>query len=117
MIGIAFIFLGVYGLIKPYVKKGKKVERKIEGKTPFIIAFLTVLLSEFGDKTQISSGLLAAKYMLPWRIFIGAFLALALSIGFNVFLGSKIAQKLPSKTIKIATSVLFVMFGLISLFS
>ncbi len=115
IIGISFILLGIYGLIKPYIKRTKKEEKKIEGKTPFAIAFLTVLLSEFGDKTQISSGLLAAKYLLPWHVLIGTILALVLAIGLNVFIGAKIAEKLPVKTIKIATSVLFILFGIISL--
>ena len=109
--------MGVYGLVKPYLKKSKKKQRTIEGKTPFAVSFLTVLLSEFGDKTQISSGLLAAKYLLPWHILIGAILALALAIGLNVFVGAKIAEKLPAKTIKVAASVLFILFGLISLFA
>ena len=117
IIGVSFILLGVYGLVKPYLKKSKKKQRTIEGKTPFAVSFLTVLLSEFGDKTQISSGLLAAKYLLPWHILIGAILALALAIGLNVFVGAKIAEKLPAKTIKVAPSVLFILFGLISLFA
>ena len=117
IVGIAFISLGVYGLVKIYRKKTKKQEKKIESKLPFTVAFLTVLLSEFGDKTQISSGLLAAKYLLPWHIFAGTFLALALAISLNVFVGAKIAERLPAKTIKIATSVLFILFGIISLLS
>ena len=117
IIGIAFILLGVYGLIKPYIKKAKGQEKKIETKMPFAVAFLTVLLSEFDDKTQISSGLLAAKYLLPLHIFLGVFLALALAIGLNVFIGAKIAKKIPANKIKIATSVLFILFGMISLLS
>ncbi|MBI2659919.1 TMEM165/GDT1 family protein [Candidatus Woesearchaeota archaeon] len=115
LVGIAFILLGLYGLCKIYFKKSGKDEKKIENKTPFLVAFLTVLLSEFGDKTQISSGLLAAKYLLPWHILVGTVLALVLAIGLNVFVGAKAAGKLPARTIKIATSVLFILFGIISL--
>lgn len=115
--GMAFILLGLYGLYKIYFKTSKKEEKKIEGKAPFVVAFLTVMLSEFGDKTQISSGLLAAKYLLPWHILIGVILALVLAIGLNVFIGAKIAQKLPAKTIKIAISLLFILFGIINLLS
>ena len=117
IVGIAFILLGIYGLVKIYRKKIKKQEKEVEGRTPFVMAFLTVMLSEFGDKTQISSGLLSAKYLLPFHIFFGAVIALALVIGLNVFIGARIAEKLPAKTIKIATSVLFILFGIISLLS
>lgn len=120
IIGIGFIVLGIYGLLKPYikkVKKAKKEKKELQSKIPFAVSFLTVLVSEFGDKTQISSGLLAAKYLLPWHIFIGAFSALVFAIGLNVFIGAKIAERLPAKTIKTATNVLFILFGIISLLS
>ncbi|MBI2102097.1 TMEM165/GDT1 family protein [Candidatus Woesearchaeota archaeon] len=115
IVGISFVLLGAYGLVKPYIKKSKKKHETTEGKSPFAVSFITVLLSEFGDKTQVSSGLLAAKYLLPFHIFIGAFTALALVIGLNVFIGAKVAEKLPAKTIKVATSVLFILFGIINL--
>ena len=114
-IGFGFIVLGIYGLLKPYIKKAKKEKKEIQSRIPFTVSFLTVLVSEFGDKTQISSGLLAAKYLLPLHIFIGAFSALVLAIGLNVFIGARIAKRLPVKTIKIATNVLFILFGVISL--
>lgn len=53
--------------------------------------------------------------LVPIQIFIGTVLALALAIGLNVFVGSKIAEKLPRKTIMIATAVLFILFGIFTL--
>jgi len=116
VVGILFILLGVWTFAKMYIKKEKK-EKKFKYKSVFLVSFLVVLLSEFGDKTQIASGLLAAQYMVPLAIFLGFVLALAIVIGLNVFIGSKIAEKLPIKTIKIVTAVLFVLFGLFSLLS
>src|SRR3989338_2415530 len=52
IVGISFVLLGIYGLVKIYQRKTKKQEKKIRGKAPFVISFLTVMLSEFGDKTQ-----------------------------------------------------------------
>lgn len=115
IIGIGFIILGVYGILKPHIKKIKKERKEIQSKIPFAVSFLTVLVSEFGDKTQISSGLLAAKYLLPWHILIGAFLALVLAVGLNVFIGARIAKRLPARAIKTTTNVLFILFGAISL--
>ncbi len=113
-VGILFISSGLWGFYKLYRKTHKK-EKKIPGKTPFTISFLTVMISEFGDKTQLASGLLSAKYLVPIPIFLGFILALAAAIGFNVFVGSKIAEKLPRKTIKIITAVLFILFGIFTL--
>ncbi len=123
-VGVVFILLGLWGFSKLYLKskrenKGKKdkKEKKEFGssKNAFLASFLLVLASEFGDKTQITSGLLAAKYQVPVSIFLGFVVALAVAIGFNVLVGSKIAQKLPRRTIKIITAILFVIFGIYTL--
>lgn len=114
IIGILFILLGLWTFIKLYKKKSKK-EDKILNKNTLTTSFLTVLLSEFGDKTQIASGLLAAKYLVPITIFIGFVLALAIVIGLNVFVGSKIAERIPRKTIKIIASIVFILFGIFTL--
>lgn len=83
----------------------------------FFISLFFTFISEIADKTQLVILGISIKYKAPLQIFIGAFLALALSIGLNVFVGTKIAGKLPAKSIKIATSSLFILFGLISLFA
>ena len=115
IIGLLFIILGLWSFGKLYLKKHTKKKKERLPKTPFIASFLLVLLSEFGDKTQIASGLLAAKYTAPLSIFIGFVLALMVAIGFNVFIGSKVAKKIPRKAIKIVTAILFILFGIFTL--
>ena len=85
--------------------------------TVLAASFLTVLISEFGDKTQIASGLLAAKYLVLAPIFVGDILAIGIVIGFNVFIGSRVAERIPRKTIKIITAILFILFGIFTLLS
>ena len=114
LVGFVFIMLGLWIFVKLYIKTSKK-ENNIYSKNPFLVSFLIVLFSEFGDKTQISSGLLAANYLAPFTIFFGFVLALGIAIGFNVFIGSRLAEKIPRKTIKIITAVLFILFGIFTL--
>ena len=115
-VGGLFIIAGLYGFYKMYgKKKGKDKERKITSASPFLITFLTILVTEIGDKTQVSSGLLAAEYKAPFVIFIGVTIGLAITIGLNVFVGSKLAEKLPRKAIKITTNVMFVIFGILNI--
>ena len=118
IVAIGFITYGTYLFTKILRKKHKEEkERKIAAHAPFVISFLTILLSEFGDKTQVASGLLAAKYADIAFVFLGTVVALALAIGLNVFVGSKIAQKLPRRTIKITIAILFIAFGIVTLIS
>lgn len=116
IVGILFILLGIKGLYKTYHEKNSdKNSEKTGNKDPMITSFLTVMLSEFGDKTQIASGLLAAKYKAPITVFTATVIGLAMVIGFNVFIGSKAAEKMPKKTIKKATAILFILFGILTL--
>ena len=114
-VGILFISLGIYVLAKLYIKRSKKNKKEIISKTPFLASFLTIIVIEFGDRSQIASGLLAAKYASPLLIFIGFSLALALVIGLTVFVGSKLAERIPRKTIKVISAILFIVFGLATL--
>lgn len=113
LIAIIFIAYGTYLLYKIVRKHTKKKKEKhISAKAPFAISFLTILLSEFGDKTQVASGLLAARYTDIIFVFLGTVVALVLAIGLNVFVGSKVAERLPRKAIKVATALLFIAFGI-----
>ncbi len=115
IVGILFVLLGLWNLVQYFRKKTKKEKQATQFKNPFVSSFLLVLVSEFGDKTQISSGLLAATYLAPLSIFAGFALAIALVIFINLFIGSKIAKVLPVHLIKIATALFLILFGLFTL--
>lgn len=114
-IGILFILLGIQSLTKLHRGKSSEKDDKTSYKDPLIASFLTVMLSEFGDKTQITSGLLAARYKAPITVFTATVIGLALVIGINVFIGTRIAERMPRKTIKTATAILFIFFGVFTL--
>ena len=115
LVGVLFILLGAWTLVNLYVKKNAVEEKEPASNNPLSASFFTVLLSEFGDKTQVASGLLAARYLMPLPIFIGFILGLAGAIGLNVFIGTRIGEYLPRKTIKILGAVLFILFGVFTL--
>lgn len=114
-IAALFIALGLWEFYKIYARKTKHEKKEVLSKAPLAASFLVVMASELGDKTQIASGLLSAKYLEPAAIFIGAVLALGLVIGLNVLIGKKIAEKIPRKTLKTAVAALFMLFGLLTL--
>ncbi|MBI4738160.1 TMEM165/GDT1 family protein [Candidatus Woesearchaeota archaeon] len=115
IVGPLFIIGGIWILVKFRFKKQKRKEASFLGKQPFAIAFLTVAASEFGDKTQIASGLLAAKYGTMVPVLLGFVIGLAVVIGLNVFVGSKLAENIPRKTIKVISATLFILFGVVTL--
>jgi putative Ca2+/H+ antiporter (TMEM165/GDT1 family) len=79
-------------------------------------AFLLVFLAELGDKTQLSTMLLASRSNSVWLVFIGASLALILSSFLGVILGSIINKHIPEIYIQIGSGVAFLIVGVLLLF-
>jgi putative Ca2+/H+ antiporter (TMEM165/GDT1 family) len=84
-------------------------------KTLFTV-FLLVFVAELGDKTQLSTMLLASKSESIWIVFIGASLALILSSLLGVTLGSVINKHIPQLYIQIGSGVAFLIVGVLLLF-
>ena len=80
-----------------------------------ITAFILVFLAELGDKTQLSTMLLASKSKSIWLIFIGSSCALVLSSLLGVLLGSCINKYIPQLYIQIGSGVSFLIIGLLLL--
>jgi putative Ca2+/H+ antiporter (TMEM165/GDT1 family) len=62
----------------------------------FLTAFVTVLLAELGDKTQLATLALAAGGHARWLVFLGAALALIVSSAVAVLVGSALGQVVPA---------------------
>lgn len=78
-------------------------------------AFLTTVVSffiaEMGDKTQLATVALAARYQDIVMVTIGTTLGMMVSNGLAVFFGDKITQRISMKWIRIFSCVLFIAFG------
>ncbi len=82
--------------------------------TVFLTTFGVIFLAELGDKNQLTAMALAARY--PWKkIFIGIALAFALLNLGAVLLGKALLAILPVYWTKLASSALFLYFGITTL--
>ena len=78
------------------------------------ISFGVLFAAEWGDLSQLATAGLAARYDDPVSVFIGAWAALLVVSGLAVFLGRKLADKLPIQLIRIVAAVLFTVFAVIA---
>lgn len=78
-------------------------------------AFILVFLAELGDKTQLSTMLLASKSDSIWLVFIGSSCALVLSSLLGVLLGSCINKYISELYIQIGSGVAFIIIGVLLL--
>ena len=85
----------------------------------FLKAFGLVFLAEMGDKTQLSALALAAsadgagasRAHPQWAVFLGSALALALTSALAAFCGAWIARHVDPRRVKVASALLFFLFG------
>jgi putative Ca2+/H+ antiporter (TMEM165/GDT1 family) len=106
--GIIFILFGIFFL------KGRDVEE--EGTThrfrgPFYSGFTLTFLAEWGDKTQIASGLFATRYNAV-MVLMGVMMALlSLSI-VAIYLGRFLQDRLNERVVTRLSGVIFILIGL-----
>lgn len=58
----------------------------------FLSTFITIFLAEMGDKTQLTTLLMAAEFHAPWVIFVGAGSALVATSLVGVWVGQWLAK-------------------------
>ncbi|MGI6777175.1 MAG: TMEM165/GDT1 family protein [Acetivibrionales bacterium] len=80
-----------------------------------LTAFFLVFLAELGDKTQLSTMLLASKSSSIWYIFIGSSLALVLSSLLGVLAGSIINRYVSQNCMQIFSGLAFLIIGVLLL--
>jgi putative Ca2+/H+ antiporter (TMEM165/GDT1 family) len=78
---------------------------------------VTFFLAEIGDKTQVATVLLAARYHPLWQVVAGTTLGMLLANVPVVLLGSRFADRLPLRAARIGAALLFLALGLWVLFT
>lgn len=107
--GLLFIILGIYTLLF-------KAEEDIKNfKFSMVTSFILVATMELGDKTQITTLILAIKYNAIIFVFLGIIFAYLLIIGLGVFIGKKLLKFIPQRYLRIFSSFLFLTFGIVFL--
>ncbi|MEM7554314.1 MAG: TMEM165/GDT1 family protein [Cyanobacteria bacterium P01_A01_bin.84] len=80
------------------------------------LSFITVFLSELGDKSQIAAIALCGQGKSPRAIFFGTAIALLLTSLLGAFAGGVVAEFLPTRTLKAIAAVGFAFLALRLLF-
>jgi putative Ca2+/H+ antiporter (TMEM165/GDT1 family) len=108
-----FLFFGVTTLRN---SGADQESHKIAAAGAVRTAFLMILFAELGDKTQLVTLSLAARYDSPFLVFCAATLALWLVSLIGIFLGKQLLRYFPIRYIHRAAGVLFLLFGVTLLY-
>lgn len=79
----------------------------------FATIFLTVLIAELGDKTQLATMLFAAdKEVSKWMVFSAASLALIVASAIGVVAGHWLSQHISEQQLSLIAGIGFIAIGI-----
>ena len=81
----------------------------------FGTTFVAFFLAEFGDKTQVSAVALVAHYEVFLPVVAGTTLGMTLANVPGVFLGDRVATRLPLRLITVVAAAAFALMGILAL--
>jgi Ca2+/H+ antiporter, TMEM165/GDT1 family len=113
IIGLSFLLVAVWALFPDKVDEEETRDTSHHGV--FIASAIGFFLAEMGDRTQIATAVLAARYQPLWQVIAGTTLGMLAANVPVVFLGARFAHKLPLKATRIVACVIFAILGLIVL--
>ncbi len=114
VLAASFILMGLWILIPDKMddKTGEAQPSRFKLFGVFGITFLTFFFAEMGDKTQLATVALAAKYGNPWLVVAGTTIGMLIADVPAVWIGDKLAQKIPVKWVRIVSSAFFIIIGI-----
>ncbi|MBX7231074.1 MAG: TMEM165/GDT1 family protein [Bdellovibrionales bacterium] len=103
-----FIFFGIW-LLKSDQEDGSE---NPFSWGPFWTTVVTFFFAEMGDKTQLATAAIAAKYVDPLLVTIGTTLGMMGADGLAVVFGNNFLKKVSIKLVNKLACILFILFGL-----
>lgn len=110
-IGLAVIFFAFAAwILVPDKIDDDEAEAKT-GTSAFMTTTILFFLAEMGDKTQLATVALGAKFQMPIAVTAGTTLGMLAADGLAVVFGERLTKIVPMKTIRIVSCLLFALFG------
>ena len=113
VLGASFIAMAVWTLIPDKIEEEETQIAKRFGV--FGATLVTFFLAEMGDKTQIATVAMAAHYATPLLVVIGTTLGMLIADVPAVFVGDKLANKIPMKLVHSIAAAIFALLGVATL--
>lgn len=113
VLGASFIGMAIWTLIPDNIEEEETQVARRFGV--FGATLITFFLAEMGDKTQIATVAMAAHYANPILVVIGTTLGMLLADVPAVFIGDKLANRIPMKLVHSIAAAIFAVLGVATL--
>jgi putative Ca2+/H+ antiporter (TMEM165/GDT1 family) len=113
VLGVSFLAMAAWTLVPDHVDEGEVAPRS--GRGVFLTTIIAFFLAEMGDKTQIATVALAAKYAMPVAVVAGTTLGMMIANVPAVFLGDRLLRRMPVRLVHGVAAALFALLGVATL--
>lgn len=113
VLGASFIGMAIWTLIPDKIEEEETQVARRFGV--FGATLITFFLAEMGDKTQIATIAMAAHYTTPLLVVIGTTLGMLIADVPAVFVGDKLASRIPMKLVHTIAAAIFALLGVATL--
>lgn len=79
----------------------------------FFTTVIAFFIAEMGDKTQLATIALGARYASPALVTVGTTIGMVAANALAVFLGEKLLSRVPMQSVRIIACMLFAAFGVL----
>ena len=111
ILAISFLAFAVWTL-KPDQLDDPQHDR---GWGPLITTIVLFFIAEMGDKTQLATVALGAKYAATSMVVVGTTMGMLIADGLAVVLGEKLGERLPLAKLRYLAAALFAILGVLTL--
>ncbi|AVX31426.1 Putative Ca2+/H+ antiporter, TMEM165/GDT1 family [Carboxydocella thermautotrophica] len=104
---ISFVIFGLWTI------RGDTLEGEAEKEyfSPFWTVTIAFFIAEMGDKTQLATVALAAKYQNLLGVWLGTTTGMMISNIIGILVGVVLGKQLPERLIKLVSAGIFILFG------
>jgi putative Ca2+/H+ antiporter (TMEM165/GDT1 family) len=110
ILGVSFIAMAAWMLIPDKLDDDDAAARKVGGV--FVSTTVLFFLVEIGDKTQVATVALAARFDSLVAVVMGTTVGMLLANAPVAFFGEKLAKRLPVRAVHVVTAVIFAALGI-----
>lgn len=109
ILGISFIAMAAWMLVPDKLDESESAERKLGGV--FLSTLVLFFFVEIGDKTQIATVALAARFESLTAVVMGTTVGMLLANAPVAFFGDALARRLPVRAVHVVAAIIFAALG------
>jgi putative Ca2+/H+ antiporter (TMEM165/GDT1 family) len=111
IVGLAFVGFGIWTLRPDSLDETPELHKA----GAFVTTVIAFFLAEMADKTQFATVALAARFEALWPVVLGTTVGMLVADAPAVWIGAKLATRVPMQKIRLAAAILFIAMGLLTL--